>query len=349
MAVTIKDVAKLANVSPSTVSRVIANNPRISEKTKEIVNKALKELGYHPNMIARSLAIQSTETIGLVMPSSNGIVFQNPFFPTVLRGLSEGAHDRQFGLHMTTGKTEEEIYEGVRQMVHGGRVDGVILLYSKVDDPILTYLQDNSFPFVVIGKPFTQVEQITHVDNDNYRASKEVTNYLIGLGHKRIAFVGGDLNQVVTIERVLGYESALREAGVEFNDEYLMHEDCTTEGGRQAVKELMHLAHPPTAFVVADDLMALGVLNTLNEMNIRIPDDVSVISFNNTLLAEMSRPPLTTVEINTFDLGFQATKSLIQMLENKNEPIKRIIIPHKLIVRGTCGAAKDSNIVKTGD
>lgn len=120
MAITIKDVAQLANVAPSTVSRVIANNPRISEKTKVRVRKAMSKLGYHPNFIARSLANQSTRIIGLVMPSSSNDYYQNPFFSTILQGLSEGAQENHYSLLLSTGKTEDEIYEGVVNMVQGG-------------------------------------------------------------------------------------------------------------------------------------------------------------------------------------------------------------------------------------
>jgi DNA-binding LacI/PurR family transcriptional regulator len=346
MTVTIKDVAKLANVAPSTVSRVIANSPRISEKTKEIVKKAMEQLGYHPNIIARSLASQSTQAIGLVMPGSSDTVFQNPFFPTALSGLSQGAHEKKYALHMTTGKTEDEIFDGVIQMVQGRRVDGVVLLYSKVEDKILSYLQSRDFPFVVIGKPYKHVEEITHVDNDNFRATKEVTEHLIELGHEHIAFVGGNLNFVVTVERLLGYERALRDSYLQLENKYIVHEEFLLEGGQEAVRGLMSLDTPPTALVVADDLMALGVLNMLDEMGISVPGDISIVSFNNVLLAEMARPPLTSVDINIFDLGYEAAKSLIQKIENPREPIKRIIIPHKLVKRFSCGQPnKGSSVI----
>ncbi|PLR97659.1 LacI family DNA-binding transcriptional regulator [Bacillus sp. T33-2] len=339
MAVTIKDVAKIAKVAPSTVSRVIANSPRISEKTKERVREVMDQLGYHPNFIARSLASQSTRAIGLVMPSSTDVVFQNPFFPTVLRGLSEGANAKQYALHMTTGKTEAEIFDGVVAMVQGGRVDGVVLLYSKIEDKVLEYLREREFPFVVIGKPFKHVEEITHVDNDNFKASKEVTEYLIGLGHKRIGFIGGSLDLVVTVERLLGYEKALRKAGIHLVDEYIIHDEFLREGGQGAVQELLSLEIPPTAMVVSDDLMALGVLNTLDEMGIAVPADISVVSFNNVLIAEMARPPLTSVDINIFDLGYEAAKSLIQKIENPKEPTKRIIVPFQIVKRYSCQEA----------
>jgi DNA-binding LacI/PurR family transcriptional regulator len=340
MSVTIKDVAKLASVAPSTVSRVIADSPRISEKTKQKVKQAMHELGYHPNFIARSLANQATQVIGIILPGSGGVFFLNPFFPTVLRGLSEGAHDKQYALQLTTGQTDAELFDNVVQMVQGGRVDGVVVLFSRMDDPILMYLQERNFPFVLIGKPFKDVEQITHVDNDNFRASKDATKYLIQQGHDKIAFVGGDLQLVVTVERLLGYEKALREANIALRNEFIIHEVFLREGGQEAVNELMELNERPTALVVADDLMALGVVHTLNEMGIHIPEDLSIISFNNVLLAELSKPPLTSVDINIFDLGYEATKNLIQMIENPKEPKKRVIIPHHIVERSSCSTYK---------
>lgn len=340
MAVTIKDVARVANVAPSTVSRVIANSPRISEKTKERVREVMDQLGYHPNFIARSLASQSTRAIGLVMPSSTDVVFQNPFFPTVLTGLSEGAHSKQYALHMTTGKTEDEIFDGVVAMVQGGRVDGVVLLYSKVEDKVIAYLRERDFPFVVIGKPFKDDDNISYVDNDNFKAGKEVTEHLIQLGHDRIGFIGGNLDLVVTVERLLGYEKALRNSGLSLVDDYIVNDEFLRESGQDAVKELLSLENPPTAMVVADDLMALGVLNKLDEMGIAVPEDISIVSFNNVLIAEMARPPLTSVDINIFDLGYQAAKSLIQKIENPEEPNKRIIVPFQIVKRFSCGEPK---------
>ncbi|TDL35338.1 LacI family transcriptional regulator [Jeotgalibacillus sp. S-D1] len=337
MSVTIKDVAKFANVAPSTVSRVIANNPRISDKTKEKVRAAMEELGYHPNFIARSLANQSTQVLGLVTPGSSDVFFQNPFFPTVLRGLSEGAHEKQYALQLVTGKDEEAIYNGVVQMVQGGRVDGVVLLYSKVEDRILMYLRERKFPFVMIGKPFKFVDEITHVDNDNFQATKDATDYLLSLGHERVAFIGGDVNLVVTVERLLGYENALEKAGIPYRDDYVLHESFLLEGGQDAVCELMELplSERPTALVVADDLMALGVLNTLNKVGISVPDDLSILSFNNVLISEMSRPPLSSVDIKIFDLGYQASRSLIKRIENPDEPYQRIIVSHEIVKRSS--------------
>lgn len=333
MSVTIKDVAKLANVNPSTVSRVIANNPRISENTKLKVREAMEELGYHPNLIARSLVNQNTKAIGVIMPGAAEKAFLNPFFSEVLRGISTEAHQKEYTLYLSTGGTEEDIFEEVVNMVQGRRVDGIILLYSRIDDKITAFLKGKKFPFVLIGKPHQIEEMITYVDNDNIEAAKEVTQFLIGLGHKRIAFIGGSLDLMVTIDRLTGYKKALHAANIQTNDEYIVHEEFLKEGGKEAVTELFSLEKPPTAIVVTDDLMSFGVLSSLAEKGIKVPDDVSVVSFNNLMLAEFSQPPLTSVDINIFQLGYNAVELLVDIIAKPNSVSKRSIVPYQLLKR----------------
>ncbi|WP_261132489.1 LacI family DNA-binding transcriptional regulator [Bacillus sp. Marseille-Q3570] len=338
MAVTIKDVAKLANVAPSTVSRVVANNPRISEETKRKVREAMDYLGYHPNFTARSLANRSSRALGLVMPSSAEKAFQNPFFPEVLRGISTKAHEKEYTLLMSTGTTEEEIYRAVVGMVQGRRVDGIVLLYSRVDDRIMNYLYEQEFPFTVIGKPYKNDDLINHVDNDNFRAAKEMTEHHIEKGHERIGFVGGSLNLVVTTDRLLGYEKALQNAKIPYREDYVIHADFALEDGQKAVSELMSLEVPPTALVVTDDLMALGVLRMLDDMGMNVPEDVSVSSFNNAMIAELSTPALTSVDINIYELGYQAVDALLQSLVKPDTPAKKVKIKHEIIIRqSSCG------------
>lgn len=338
MATTIKDVAKLAKVDPSTVSRVIANNPRISEKTKQNVREAMEELGYYPNHHARSLANQSTQTIGIVMPSSasGATLFQNPFFPQVIQGISKEAHDKHYGIYMTTGNTEEEIREEVLGMINGRRVDGLILLYSSVGDPLIDLLQSMNFPFVIIGKPYHNQTSITHVDNDNVQATFDATNYLLHLGHKKCAFIGGAAGLVVTADRLRGYELALQHAGIPLRNDYVVHQSFEQEGGRQAIKKLVTVPDPPTGLIVADDIMALGVISTLTEMEIRVPEDISIISFNNLLLCDYCSPTLTSIDINIFQLGTEATGALFNLINGETKPGGRFIVPHHIVERNSC-------------
>ncbi len=336
MPVTIKDVAKKANVAPSTVSRVIADSPRISTKTKKRVQKVMEELGYHPNLNARSLANQSTKAIGLIMPSSANKTFQNPFFPEVIRGISSFANIKDYSIYMSTGETEQEIYEGVVKMVQGRRVDGIVLLYSRVDDKVMQYLMDQQFPFVLIGKPQHSPDQITYIDNDNIRASREVTEYLLSLGHQRIAFVGGTPNLMVTKDRLKGFKEAFMHAGLPVSEEFIFYVEFLREGGQEAVEQIMSQKDRPTAIVVTDDLMALGVLSTLMEKGYNVPDDVSVASFNNVIFSEIACPPLTSVDVRTFQLGYEAARSIVEKIETTDSTCKSIIVPHEIIKRQTC-------------
>lgn len=337
MMVTIKDVAKATGVAPSTVSRVISDNPRISLDTKKRVRKAMKEMGYHPNINARNLVAKSTKSIGVIMPSSADKALQNPFFPEILRGIGSVAYDLEYTVTLSSGKTEDEIYREVQRMVHGSYVDGVILLYSRINDPVTNFLHERNFPFVIVGKPYEYINGITHVDNDNLTAGKEITQYLIDQGHERIAFIGGSKELFVTIDREEGYKEALKEAGLEDREDYKIQAEFLKSGGSEAVERLFSLTTPPTGLVVSDDLMSLGVLGMLEESGKSVPNDISLVSFNNVYLSEITRPALTTVDININELGAQSAKALIEKTQDKDEPAKRIIIPHQIVYRDSVG------------
>lgn len=338
MAVTIKDVARAAGVSPSTVSRVIGDHPHINDETKKRVRKVMDELGYHPNYQARSLVGKSTETIGIVMPNSATQALQNPFFPEVIRGISMKAHEHQFGVYLTTGITDEEIYQQVVSMVQGRRVDGIILLYSKTDDKIMKYLLDQKFPFTVIGRPSKNAERITYVDNDNIYITRQVTDYLISLGHRRIAFIGVNTEYVFTIDRLEGFKQALEEANIPFEKEYIIHEQCLKSEGKEGIQSFLSSHEPPTALVVADDFTAIELMSYSEELNIAVPDDISIVSFNDVPLAEHMKPQLTSVNIEIFQLGFEAANCLIDLIKNPDALPKRVTIPAKMIERKSCSA-----------
>ncbi|WP_077328131.1 LacI family DNA-binding transcriptional regulator [Virgibacillus siamensis] len=333
--VTIKDVAKATGVAPSTVSRVIADNPRISLDTKNKVRKAMKELGYHPNVNARNLAVKSTKAIGVIMPSSADKALQNPFFPEILRGIGSVTHGMGYSITLSSGITEDEIFDEVERMVYGSYVDGIILLYSRMNDRIMNFLYTKKFPFVVVGKPYEHAAEITHVDNDNFTAGKDITNHLIDTGHEKIAFIGGSKQLFVTMDREAGYESALNDAGKENSEAYKMHTEFLKSGGREAVERLLSLEIPPTGIVVSDDLMSLGVLSTLEESGYTVPDDISLVSFNNVYLSEITKPALTTVDIHIQKLGAESARALIERTVDKTVAARRVIVSHEIVYRNS--------------
>ena len=187
MAVTIKEVAALAGVSPSTVSRTCKNNPSISEETKERVRKAMAQLGYEPNFQASNLASQNTRTIGIILPVSARAVYENSFYLEAIRGISQFCNQRQYINTVVTGQDEEEVLQAVRSMTRSGQADGFIVLYSKQKDPVIDYLYNEGLLYVLIGKAYQFANQTIYIDNDNLLAGQEAAEYLYQLGHRKIA------------------------------------------------------------------------------------------------------------------------------------------------------------------
>ena len=230
MPVTIKDVAKAAGVSPSTVTRVIQNKSTISDETKKRVRKAMKELNYHPNLNARSLVSSYTQVIGLVLPDDSDVFYQNPFFPSVLRGIAQVASENHYAIQIATGKDEKERLNAISQMVYGKRVDGLIFLYAQEDDPLVQLVVEEQFPFLILGKSLSPF--IPLVDNDNVQAGFDATEYFINKGYQHIAFVGGNKELAVSQDRYKGYQEALashqiplREELVKFSFGFLLEEN----------------------------------------------------------------------------------------------------------------------------
>ena len=335
MHVTIKDVAKLASVSPSTVSRVIADNPKISDATKKNVFKAMEELNYHPNAIARSLANKSTKILGLILPSTEEDIFKNPFFIQVMTGVSHYAQKNGYYILYTYATSEGEELEHLKKLMFSRWVDGIILTTIRKDDKCIQYLKENEYPFVVVGKP-ESTDGILWVDNDNFHAMYTVVNQLIQKGHRKIGFIGGPHVLNVTMNRLDGYLRAIENSGIQVDEKLIMRKEFTEEGGYEAMKNILAYDHP-SAIVTTDDLIAFGALKALREEGI---DDISVIGFNNTPLAAYQHPTLSSVDINAEKLGSFAARLLIKHLENRDDGINSYIIDTKFVERESSGKKK---------
>jgi len=343
MAVTIKDVAKKAQVAPSTVSRVIADHPKITQETKEKVRKIMQELGYHPNLLARKLVTQSSQTIGIIRKTSSKHSLSDPFFPAALQGMSDLLHQKEYSVLMTSGESDEEIYREVVNMVQGKSVDGMIMLYSQHDDPVLRLLLEQNFPFVMIGKPTDHMDKVMYVDNDNVKAARDITEYLIQEGHEQIAYVGGDPRFEVHKDREQGYKQALKLANIQ--SKLLFRKEISRDAARETIAEIMTLSPRPTAIVTTDELMAMSLLSALYERGIRVPDEMAVTTFMDSMLSELSSPPLTTVDIHAFQLGFEAAKTLVDLLENPSMMKRNILVPTSIVVRESCKKIKENEAI----
>ena len=326
MPVTIKDVAKAAGVSPSTVTRVIQNKSTISDETKKRVRKAMKELNYHPNLNARSLVSSYTQVIGLVLPDDSDVFYQNPFFPSVLRGIAQVASENHYAIQIATGKDEKERLNAISQMVYGKRVDGLIFLYAQENDPLVQLVAEEQFPFLILGKSLSPF--IPLVDNDNIQAGFDATEYFIKKGCSRIAFIGGTKKLFVTQDRLTGYEQALQEHNLPLdNHRTFFADEFLEEKGYNFSKQLFKYDPQTDAIITTDSLLAEGVCSYLNEHQL----DVPVLSFDSV------NPRLNLaayVDINSLALGRTSFETILQIINDVKENRQicyRQVIAHEIV------------------
>ncbi|MBR4081164.1 MAG: LacI family DNA-binding transcriptional regulator [Clostridia bacterium] len=335
MATTIKDVAALAGVSPSTVSRVCNDHPSISRETRERVRAAMAELGYEPNTPAPQ-AKEHTRMIGVILPPSPRETYENSFHLEVIRGISQVCNQRQVACTIVTGQDDAEVLQAVQSLARSGQTDGFILLYSKKDDIVLDYLCEQGLLYVLIGKAEALTGQTVCIDNDNLLAGREATEYLYQLGHRRIAYLGSESTFVFSAERKSGYQLALLQHGLPVRpDDCIEMEGMSFDGADHLVSLLMR-PDRPTALVVSDDLLAVGLERTCTAIGLRIPQDVSIISFNNSIMARLSHPQLTSVDVNSFQLGFEAASQILNHADNPNLMAAKMIVPHRIVERASC-------------
>lgn len=339
MSVTIRDVAKEANVSPSTVSRTISNSPRISKATKEKVENAIKKLNYHPNAIARSLASKATNVIGIILTNEIEGLTKNSFFIQLMTGISAYAKQHEYYIMYTFCSTYEEELMCVKDYVNGKLVDGIILGSVRTNDECIKYLKQIDFPFVIIGRPENTKETLW-VDNDNFNAMYNVVSKLLISGYEKIAFIGPKVEMNVSKDRLSGYIQAHNINGVIVDKSLIkevdaFEEECGYKSMKEIIKKII-----PSAVVAADDLLAFGVIRALRESNAK---NTAVIGFNNIPQAEYYRPSLTSVDINVRQLGYYASKLLVDRLKN-NIRENHYIIETRVAERDTTKFGKINSI-----
>lgn len=329
MKVTIREVAKEANVSPSTVSRVISDSSQISEETKEKVREAIKKLKYKPNPIARSLASNKSRILGVVLPSEAQDLITNTFFIQAMKGMSMYAQNKKYYITYAFSEDEKTELEYISNFINSNLVDGICLLRARTEDKSIKYLMENKFPFVVIGRP-EESDGILWVDNDNFKATYNLVIELIKKGHKSIAFIGAKAEWNLTRDRYRGFKAACEISGILIQDEnIIMMSDFNEKEGRAGAIKLLDNA-TPTAIIAEDDILAFGVLKVLKERKI---SNIEIVGFNNSPLAEFQTPSLSSVDINAIELGYYASKILIDFLENSVTAMNNYIIDSKLIKR----------------
>lgn len=336
MAVTVKDVAKRAGVSPATVSRVCNNNPSISRETRDRVQQAIAELGYVLPATPEAPPLPALKTIGIVLPPSHNEAYENTFYLKALRGISQICNQRQVSSTVITGQNDAETLHSVKTLHSRGQVDGFILLYSRKKDAIIDYLCEQGLLYAIVGKPSEPKSQTLCIDNDNLSAGREATDYLYGLGHRQIGYLGLKSDFLYATDRRSGYKLALLLRGLPIRQDYCVELNHVGNADTSALETLLSQPDRPTAFVVSDDMLALALERVCVQMHLQIPEDVSIIAFNNSLYSQLASPQLTSVDINAFRLGQEAAVQLLNHAENPNLMAAKIIVPHTIVERSSC-------------
>ena len=329
MAVTIKDVAALAGVSPSTVSRTCKNNPSISKETKERVRRAMAELGYEPNFQASNLAAQISRSIGIILPPSPKETYENSFYLETIRGISHYCNAHQYISTIVTGQNEEEILNAVRSMSRSGKVDGFIVLYSRVNDPVIDFLFSEGLLYILIGKPAQYTNHTIYIDNDNLLAGQEATEYLYALGHRKIAYLSSSLGARVLQARHAAFLRSMHQHGLKTSPAAI---GCSYYLSECMEKHLPRfLENGITAIICNQDTLASATLTQCQQLGFQVPDDISIIGFDDLPIAACTSPPLTTIRQDRLELGksgFFALSSLFNHI-----PISTYLLHAQLIQR----------------
>jgi LacI family transcriptional regulator len=333
----LEEVARLAGVSRSTVSRVVNDHPNVRTETKERVWEAIRKSGYQPNVVARSLVTNRTQIIGMVIPEVVTKIFAEPFFPLVLRGATEACNSHHYQLLLSLFTNPEDQEEACQRVLRSGYLDGVIVASSLLDDSFIPDILRSGIPLVSIGRhPDSRVH---YVDSDNIGGARMAVEHLIRLGHRHVATITGPLRMSAGQDRLEGYRQALLAHGIPVSDDLIVEGDFTERSGMMGMQHLLPAS--PTAVFAANDVMAIGALKTLRAAGTKVPQDVALVGFDDTPVASMIEPGMTTVRQPIERMGSTAAELLLSLLKGPvrgESPAHRIILPTELVIRASCGS-----------
>jgi len=328
MTATIKDICRATGFSTATVSRVLNNSPLVTGTTKKVVQEACEKLNYQPHHAARALKLNRTDMMAVVFPE-----LDTGFYTDVLRGLDEMASE--FNLHLLTAFTHGPLDERdlITQMVRERRADALILMNLTLPDSFLNQLKQWGLPIVLIDRPMKD-DALVSVGIDNRGGASAMTRHLIGLGHRNIVFVAGPTDSYDSEERLITFRDSMQTANLPVPVSSIWRGDFTENGGAQLMRKHLERSAPlPDAIFAANDAMAIGMIRVLREAGRKIPHDVAIVGFDDMDAARYF--DLTTVQVPMRLLGKEAAKLAIKLIE-KQEQITRVILPTRLVLRGSC-------------
>lgn len=328
MAVSIKDIARLAGVSHSTVSRALRNSPLIPHRTAQRIQKIAKEAGYSASAVARSLVTRKTHTLGVVVTS-----IADPFNGEVVNGIEEVANRHGYSVILANSQANPDREVMVVRSFGERRVDGILVASSRVGALYVPLLSELKIPIVLINNQHPS-EFVHSIMIDNVQGAYDLTRHLIGLGHKRIAYLGDRFGLQSDAQRFRGFEKAMNEAALPVRKTLVARGDGKPQGAMEAAKELLSRRDRPTAIFCYNDMSALGVLQAANAGSIVVPRDLSIAGFDDIFFASLLNPPLTTVRQPKKQLGERATELVLALLNGQNAE-KSVWIRGEMVVRGS--------------
>lgn len=333
-AATMKDVAVRARVSTATVSRALMNPEKVSQATRNRVEQAAIDVGYLPGSLNRNLNRNESRTILVIVPD-----ICDPFFSEIIRGIEVTAADQGYLVLIGDCAHQNQQEKTFIDLIITKQIDGMLLLGSRLPFDASKEEQRN-LPPMVMANEFAPELELPTVHIDNLTAAFNAVNYLHELGHQRIACIAGPEEMPLCHYRLQGYVQALRRSGMTVDPHYIARGDFTFEAGAQALEQLLSLPHPPTAIFCHSDVMALGALSMAKRRGFRVPDDLSIIGFDNIALAEFCDPPLTTVAQPRFNIGREAMLLLLSQLNGHTVSSGSRLLDCELVLRGTTRAPK---------
>lgn len=325
MNITIYDVAREANVSMATVSRVVNGNPNVKPATRKKVLEVISRLGYRPNAVARGLASKKTTTVGVIIPD-----ISSPFFAELARGIEDIATMYKYNIILSNSDQNKDKELHLINTMLGKQVDGIVFMSGNITKEHVEEFEKSPVPIVLAGS-IEETGQVPSVNIDYEQGAYDAVSSFVEKGHKKIAFVIGPLHEPINEKKNLnGYKRALEEAGIEYEEELIVEGDYTYDSGIEAFEKLLELENKPTAIYVGSDEMALGVIHGAEDKGYQIPEDFEVISSDNTRLALMVRPQLTSVVQPLYDIGAVAMRLLTKLMNKEKVSEHTVILPHRI-------------------
>jgi DNA-binding LacI/PurR family transcriptional regulator len=330
----IKDIARLANVSHSTVSRALHHSSLVNAETAERIRRIAADSRYRPSAVARSLVMRRTNTLGVVVTS-----IADPFVAEVVGGIEETANVHGYSVILANSNGDAQREIDVVRSFEERRVDGIVVTSSRVGAAYAPLLAQIQVPVVLLNSQHP-CQPVYAVMIANLDASRQAVRYLLELGHRRIAYVGDRFGRESDTERFSGYRATLDDAGIPFQPEFVMHGDGMPEGGAQAMDRLLGLPELPTAVFCYNDMTAIGALKSIRVHGLHVPGDISIVGFDDLYLAQYLEPPLTTMRQPKHEMGRMATDTVLQLLAGA-EPPRCVEVPGELIVRESTAPTRE--------